>query len=34
MDPITVDESYLSLYDICGCDPNLVDRIKWEYPSS
>ena len=28
----TVDESYLSLYDLCGGDPTLVDTIKWEYP--
>ena len=30
----TVDESYLSLYDLCGGDPTLVDKITWEYPSS
>ena len=28
------EESYLSLYDLCGGDPNLVDTIKCVYPSS
>ena len=28
------DESYLSLYDLCGGDPILVDKIKREYPGS
>ena len=30
----TVDESYLSLYDLCGGDPTLVDTITCAYPGS
>ena len=31
---LTADESYLSLYDLCGGDPTLVDTIKREYSGS
>jgi hypothetical protein len=29
--PFVHDDCYLSLYDLCGGDPTLVDTIKWGY---